>query len=641
MTHRFAVIAQSTAIALAAALALIAASCAQSSAPSATRSAPSGGLARIASTTDAAGLNLGTTIPNLRVTTISGATLTLDDLLRDRRALVVAMASAECPLAVEYGPRMAAIEQEFEGQVAFLHVNAVDGESIDVIRDMIRDAGLRGTYVRDNDASVRLALKPKTTTEAFVLSPARTIMYRGAIDDQYRLGGKAARVQRQYLRDALRAVIVGNTPDPAATSSPGCLIDMPRVGASLASADSTPAIPFYPRIADILERNCIECHQPGGTAPFSLASPASVDGRAAMIAAVVREGIMPPNHGLSWVGPQPLVHDRTMSREDRELLLAWLASDRSAGSVPASSTPTPAARTTGRPMGRPMGRDNAWLIGTPDYMLITPGPTLQPQDVPTTQRYFIAINLDSDAWVEAIECRPVMRDSVAIAQLWLIEPGQPLPSMTQFPPSQELFASFSRSDRVVTYGPDAARKLPKSAVLVLDLVGRAMVPVEPSQLRIAMRFAANPPQRQIHTRVIAPASLRIPAGQDNANIKASLQLPTASRLIAIRPLMGPRVQGLRVTTSDRSRVDRELLDLHRYDWRWLIRYPLREPLDLAAGARISAEWFINNAPSNPVNPDPAVDVTLGIGDAREQLGVAIEYEVESKIESSAPSRGGQ
>lgn len=641
MTHRFAVIAQSTAIALAAVLAFVAASCTQPSAPSATRSAPSGGLARIASTTDAAGLNLGTTIPNLRVTTISGATLTLDDLLRDRRALVIAMASAECPLAVEYGPRMAAIEQEFEGQAAFLHVNAVDGESIDVIRDMIRDAGLRGTYVRDNDASVRLALRPKTTTEAFVLSPTRTIMYRGAIDDQYRLGGKAARVQRQYLRDALRAVIVGNTPDPAATSSPGCLIDMPRIGASLASADSTPAIPFYPRIADILERNCIECHQPGGTAPFSLASPASVDGRAAMIAAVVREGIMPPNHGLSWIGPQPLVHDRTMSREDRELLLAWLASDRSAGSVPASSTPTPAARTTGRPMGRPMGRDNAWLIGTPDYMLITPGPTLQPQDVPTTQRYFIAINLDSDAWVEAIECRPVMRDSVATAQLWLIEPGQPLPSMTQFPPSQELFASFSRSDRVVTYGPGAARKLPKNSVLVLDLVGRAMVPVEPSQLRIAMRFAASPPQRQIHTRVIAPASLRIPAGQDNANIKASLQLPAASRLIAIRPLMGPRVQGLRVTTSDRSRVDRELLDLHRYDWRWLIRYPLREPLDLVAGARVSAEWFINNAPSNPVNPDPAVDVTLGIGDAREQLGVAIEYEVESKIESSAPSRAGQ
>lgn len=606
---------------------VLSASCATKRQTPSPRPAPAGQLARVAIDADAAELGIGAIVPNLRITTLTGATLSLDDLLRDRRAMVLAMASAECPLTVEYGPRMAAIEREFEGQIAFLHVNAVDGESIEAIRAMIQESGLRATYARDTDAAVRLALNPKTTTEVYVLTPSRQIVYRGAIDDQYRLGGKTTRVQREYLRDALRAVLSGTAPDPAATSSPGCLIDMPRIRAP--RADAPPAIPFYPRIADILERNCIECHQPGGVGPFSLASPASVDGRAAMIAAVIRDAIMPPNHGLSWSGPQPLVRDRTMSRDDRETLLAWLDSDRSASSSPSvTTTPTLPGRA-----GRPMGRDNAWLLGTPDYMLITPGPTLAPQDVPATHRYFLSVNLDQDAWVDAIECRPVMRDSVATAHIWLLRPGEPLPALDQFPAAAELLATFSRSDRLVTYAPGSARRLPARSVLVIDLVPRAMATPQPSQLRVAMRFASQPVEREIRTHVIHPRALRLLPGQGHATIEASLELPRDTRIIAIRPLMGPRVQELRLLSTGRNQPTRELIDLHRLDWRWLIRYPLQEPLDLPRASRISARWILNNADTNPVNPDPSADVTLGIGNAREHLGVAIEYETEFRSPS--------
>lgn len=186
---------------------VLSASCATKRQTPSPRPAPAGQLARVAIDADAAELGIGAIVPNLRITTLTGATLSLDDLLRDRRAMVLAMASAECPLTVEYGPRMAAIEREFEGQIAFLHVNAVDGESIEAIRAMIQESGLRATYARDTDAAVRLALNPKTTTEVYVLTPSRQIVYRGAIDDQYRLGGKTTRVQREYLRDALRAVL--------------------------------------------------------------------------------------------------------------------------------------------------------------------------------------------------------------------------------------------------------------------------------------------------------------------------------------------------------------------------------------------------------------------------------------------------
>lgn len=580
---------------------------------------PQSTLPRVATDVGSSQFGIGGTVANLRITTLAGATLSLDDLLRDRRALVLAMASAECPLAVEYGPRMAAIEREFEGRVAFLHVNPVDGESIDAVRAMIRESGLRGAYARDADAAVRRELQPKTTTEVFVLTPARQIVYRGAIDDQYRLGGKAAKVQREYLRDALRAVIDGRSPSPAATSAPGCLVDLPRARREGLPANQLPAIPFYPRVADVLERNCVQCHQPGGSAPFSLASPASLEGRAAMIAAVVREGIMPPNHGLSWSGPEPMVRDRAMPREDRVLLLAWLESDRSTPqAMPADQTPSIShARATGR---------ETWSIGTPDFMLITPGPTLQPQDVPKAQRYFVPVNLEMDAWVDAIECRPVMRDSVAVAQVWLVRPGESLPTMDEFPASEELFATFSRSDRVVEYAPGSARLLPAHCVLVVDLQGRAMATAEPSQLRIALRFAKAEPRYEVRTRILHPDTVRIAPGDPRAELDASAELPDGVRIMALRPLMGPRTHSLRVSAGLRGETPVELLDLGRYDWRWLIRYPLRTPLDVAGRTRIQAMWMVNNSAANPVNPDPSAEVSVGMGDAKEPIGVAIEYE---------------
>lgn len=596
--------------------------------PAAQRSAPveSGAtpiLARVPAQVGADEAGIGQTVPNLSITTLAGATLSLDDLRRDRSALVLAIASAECPLAVEYGPRMAAIEQEFSGQAAFVHVNVVDGESLEAIESMVRESGLRGTYARDDAGDVRRALRPKTTTEVYVLDSARRIVYRGAIDDQYRLGGKASKVTQEYLKDALRAVTTGGKPRVTATSAPGCLVDMPRAAPTRSASASS--ISFYPRVADVLARNCIECHQPGGAGAFSLVSPASVDGRAAMIAAVVRDGLMPPNHGLSWTGPEPTVRDRTMTREDRELLLAWLESDRSTGSSPADGQPPIVSR---RASGREAGREGTWAIGTPDFMLITPGPTLQPQDVPRTQRYFIPINLDQDAWVEAIECRSVMRDSVGAAQIWLVRPGEALPTMDQFPPSEELFATFSRSDRIVEYGNGAARHLPAHAVLVVDLVGRAMAQPEPSQLRIAMRFASAPPQREIRTRVVYPKRVRIEPGVAHASVQAQASLPENARLIALRPLMGPRVQAMRMWISSRGQSPRELIQLNRYDWRWLIRYPLREPFALNGTSRIEAEWTLNNSASNPVNPDPSLPVQRGIGDGREQLGVALEFEID-------------
>ena len=62
----------------------------------------------------------------------------------------------------------------------------------------------------DGSGELRLALAPTHTPQAIVLSPSRTKLYSGAIDDRHvRLGIKKDQATNCYLQDAIQSVITG------------------------------------------------------------------------------------------------------------------------------------------------------------------------------------------------------------------------------------------------------------------------------------------------------------------------------------------------------------------------------------------------------------------------------------------------
>lgn len=582
-----------------------------------------------------AGPGVGGTVDNLRLTTLLGATLTLDDLLHARRGVVIAMTSVTCPIARKYAPRLAAIERDFDGQFAFVYVNPVDAEPPAAMREAAADAGLRGSYARDAEGAVRRALRPTTTTEVVVLDAARRVVYRGAVDDGFRFGGTAAQVRRHYLRDALAAAAAGRPPPVALTTAPGCLVDPPPDARDAPAAAESPPIPFEPAVAGVLARNCAACHSARGPAPFELASPADLAGRSAMVAAVVREEVMPPNHGLAWSGPGPLVRARRMPREDRELLLAWLDSPGAAAGATAApgvdSTPAPARPSPSRVADAP------WAIGAPDLILVSPGPRLATDDPPRTGRFLVPVNLDADRWVEAVECRPVMHGSVEVASVWLVRPGMPLPAPDRQPADAELLATYSATDPAVAFEPGEARRLPTGSVLVCDILARSMGRPMHGQLRIALRFAPRPPRREVHALGVAPDALAVAPGDPDARVIASRVLERPARLRALTPVLGPRAREVAVELHVRGRPPVTLLDLRRYDWRWLIRYPLVDPIDVPAGARIVMRARLDNSAANPANPDAGVPVSLGVGPGREAVHVSVEWDGATDAPGAGPA----
>src|ERR1041385_3424521 len=133
-------------------------------------------------------LGIGRLVPDLTIKPVAGKSFRLSKM-KAKGALVIGFTSTSCPVANRYAPTLAAIEKQMAAQgVKFIFVNPVEADSVDDARKAVHAHGFRGPYVRDAGGEIANALGARTTTEVFVLDSARTLVYRGAIDDQYGLG---------------------------------------------------------------------------------------------------------------------------------------------------------------------------------------------------------------------------------------------------------------------------------------------------------------------------------------------------------------------------------------------------------------------------------------------------------------------
>jgi hypothetical protein len=156
-------------------------------------------------------------------------------------------------------------------------------------------------------------------------------------------------------------------------------------------------VTYYSRIARVMQTNCVECHHDGGTGPFPLDTLESVRGHAAAIAQAVERRAMPPwsaapperGHATLWV------NDRSLPREDRADLLAWLGSGKPVGNV--ADAPLPRSFATG------------WKIGKPDAQFQLPRPVpVKADGVMGYVNVDVPTNFTDDKWVNALEIQPTI-----------------------------------------------------------------------------------------------------------------------------------------------------------------------------------------------------------------------------------------
>lgn len=151
--------------------------------------------------------------------------LNLGDLKED--VVVVVFLANHCPVVTAYEDRIIDFANAFKGKsvkVVGLCVNDIASDKLPAIKERVKDKGYNYVYGYDESQQVGRAYGATRTPQFFVLDKTRTIRYTGAMDDNQ----NESKVSKHYLKDAVDAVLKGETVEVAETQAAGCGIQYKR-----------------------------------------------------------------------------------------------------------------------------------------------------------------------------------------------------------------------------------------------------------------------------------------------------------------------------------------------------------------------------------------------------------------------------
>lgn len=538
---------------------------------------------------------------------------------RGQKLLVVAMTSTSCPLSKKYLPTLARIATAYEAKgVSFLFVNPVSTDEPELMIAAQKQLGPTATYTADGELQLSTAVRPKTTTDVIVLDQDRTVVYHGAIDDQYGFGYSIDTPRRNLLTDALDALLADLRPAIVATDAPGCAIDLPAPEDQIAAdeaAKGSGGITWHNRVARIVQQNCVECHRAGSVGPFPLETPEQVIAHGAMIRQVIQRKQMPP-----WFAApaeaghvSPWSNERALSDGEKRDLFAWLSSDHPLGN----------AADAAQPRTYPEG----WVIGQPDVVFEFAEPVkVKATGTMPYQTVMIETDLPEDRWVQAIEVRPGAREVVHHVVVSLA--GSKDPNAQHNAGEEErsgFWALYVPGSSTLVYPAGYAKRLPRGTRLRFQMHYTPNGTETEDSTRIGMIFAKEPPKHEVRVAGIVNPKLNIPAGADNHQEDAWLGLPSDVKVLAFLPHMHLRGKACRYEVITKDGVTETLLDVPRYDFNWQLLYRFAEPKSLSQGDRLKFTAWFDNSDKNPANPDPTKVVRWGPQTSDEMHLGYVEY----------------
>jgi peroxiredoxin len=162
-------------------------------------------------------------------------TVSLADIEED--VVVVVFLANHCPFVTQVEDRLIDLVNDLGGRsVKFVgicstpapsesddnYLDYASQDTFDKIKERVAQKGYNFVYGRDDSQGVGRAYGAEVTPVVFVLDEARTIRYQGAIDDNI---NAETEVQEHYLRDAIEAVLAGETVEVTETQPTGCPIN--------------------------------------------------------------------------------------------------------------------------------------------------------------------------------------------------------------------------------------------------------------------------------------------------------------------------------------------------------------------------------------------------------------------------------
>lgn len=173
-------------------------------------------------------LELGASIPMTKhvMMDISDKEMSLTDLATDKGLLVVFSCNT-CPFVVMWEDRYAQLEEKCaETGMGMVYINSNqakrdDDDSVEAMKAHAKKMDYSYPYLIDENSQVADAFGAKTTPHIFLFDAKQQLVFKGAIDDNYKDINK---VKEPYLLNAIDELLAGKKISLAETKAIGCSI---------------------------------------------------------------------------------------------------------------------------------------------------------------------------------------------------------------------------------------------------------------------------------------------------------------------------------------------------------------------------------------------------------------------------------
>ncbi len=167
---------------------------------------------------------IGKAAPAIELPGIDGKTYKLSDF--QGKVVVVEWINHECPFVkrAHDAKLMTGTFAKFEGKpVVWLAIDSSHfcADKVDSIKTWAKDKGINYPILLDPKGSIGHMYGAKTTPHMFVIDQKGNLAYMGAPNDQYEENGDGG---RNYITEAVTALLKGSTVPIARTKSHGCSV---------------------------------------------------------------------------------------------------------------------------------------------------------------------------------------------------------------------------------------------------------------------------------------------------------------------------------------------------------------------------------------------------------------------------------
>jgi len=147
-------------------------------------------------------------------------TIGLDKVNKDDLVVLVFLAN-HCPVVTAYEDRIIDFANAYKDKgvkIIGVSVNDLDSDRLPAIKERVQEKGYPFVYGYDESQKIGREYGATNTPQFFVLDEDRVIRYMGAMDDSQ----TESHVTKTYLKDAVDALLRGDSPEVSETRPVGC-----------------------------------------------------------------------------------------------------------------------------------------------------------------------------------------------------------------------------------------------------------------------------------------------------------------------------------------------------------------------------------------------------------------------------------